>query len=355
MKNIKKKILIVDPYLDVLGGGEEHILSIGKIFEEKGYEVSLFWHDESILKSLESRLSINTKNFEVEKNERKGRGYDVLLYVTDGSYFIPKAKQNYIFCMYPQKSLYKSNLVNKLKWKNWNFFANSKYTSSYISKWVGKETRFIYPYISDEIFARYSPISSRKKVILSVGRFFSHLHAKNQHLLIDAFNRLQKNHSEFQDFQLVLIGGVKDEDEEYFNRVLELSKSNSNISVMKNVPHETILSYYSRASMYWHAAGLGADLSTHPEATEHLGITVLEAMASGLITFAHNSGGPKETIKNGKTGFLYNSIDELVEKTNYAYDQMDVLQSISEEAKKHCEEHFSKVVFEVRTAKYFGV
>jgi len=190
-------------------------------------------------------------------------------------------------------------------------------------------------------------------VILSVGRFFSHLHAKNQHLLIDAFNRLQKNHSMFQDFQLVLIGGVKKEDENYFNKVLELSKSNPSISVMKNAPYETVLSYYSRASIYWHASGLGSDLAGRPEATEHLGITILEAMACGLITFAYNSGGPKETIENGKTGFLYNSIDELVEKTAKVFSNKQELAEISKRAFDSCKKTFLYEVFEKNVENYF--
>lgn len=38
---------------------------------------------------------------------------------------------------------------------------------------------------------------------------------------------------------------------------------------------------------------------------EHFGICVVELMASGLITIAHNSAGPKEDIiKNEQDGFL---------------------------------------------------
>lgn len=355
MKNIMKKVLIVDPYLDVFGGGEKHILSIGKVFEKNGYTVSLFWNDEKILNELKEKLKLDTSSFSIEREQRKGEGYDILLYVTDGSYFFPKAKKSYVFCMYPQKSLYARNLLNMAKWRGWNFFANSKYTADYISKWVGKKAEVVYPYIDESIFKQYSPIKKKKKVILSVGRFFKHLHAKNQHVIIDAFNKLQKNYAEFSDFQLVLIGSVKKEDEDYFAEIREKAKGNSAIKIIKNAPYSQLLESYKTSLFYWHAAGVRADLSSQPEGTEHLGMSVIEAMASGCITFAHNSGGPKETIKSGKTGFLYNSVDELIEMTSSEYIRISALQSVSDSAKEYCNQDFSENVFKKNVRLYFNL
>ncbi len=353
MKSIMKKILIVDPYLDVFGGGEKHILSIGKVFEEHGYAVALFWHDNAILSHLSDKLKIDVNSFTVEKAARKGEGYDVLLYVTDGSYFIPKAKKNYVFCMYPQKSLYARSLLNKVKWRGWDFFANSEFTAGYISKWVGKKTGVLHPFIEDAIFDSYSPIEKKEKVILSVGRFFRHLHAKNQHLLVEAFNSLQSRHSEFADFKLVLVGSVKKEDEEYFEEVKLLAQKNKNIVLVKNASYSEWLQHYKTSLFYWHAAGLGADLTEHPEATEHLGMSVLEAMISGCITFAHNSGGPKETIENGKTGFLYDTIEELISRTAEVNSASLALQGVSAAGKEYGEKNFSSGVFKRKVEEYF--
>lgn len=350
-----KKILIVDPYLDVFGGGEKHILSIGKIFEEHGYDVALFWNDEKILLQISDRLKIDVRSFTIENEKRKGEGYDVLLYVTDGSYFIPKAKKNYVFCMYPQKSIYASSLLNRVKWRGWDFFANSAFTAKYISEWIGKKVGVVYPYIEQEIFAQYSPIEKKEKVILSVGRFFRHLHAKNQHLLVEAFNSLQNRYKEFAEFKLLLVGSVKKEDEEYFEEVKSLAQKNKNIILVKNAPYAEWLHYYKTSLLYWHAAGLGANLEEYPEATEHLGISVLEAMIVGCITFAHNSGGPKETIENGKTGFLYGTIDELVNKTAEVNARGSELQNISTAAKAYGEQNFSSSVFKRNVEEYFNL
>jgi alpha-1,3/alpha-1,6-mannosyltransferase len=37
---------------------------------------------------------------------------------------------------------------------------------------------------------------------------------------------------------------------------------------------------------------------------EHFGIVPLEAMYMGCIVFACNSGGPLESVEDGKTGYL---------------------------------------------------
>ena len=49
MKNKIKRVALYDPYLDTLGGGEKHILSILEVFAEQGYEVNIFW-DKNLTK-----------------------------------------------------------------------------------------------------------------------------------------------------------------------------------------------------------------------------------------------------------------------------------------------------------------
>ncbi|WP_424094936.1 sucrose synthase [Moorena producens] len=55
-------------------------------------------------------------------------------------------------------------------------------------------------------------------------------------------------------------------------------------------------------------ADLGGIL-VHPARFEAFGLTVLEAMISGLPTFATQFGGPSEIIQNGDNGFLINPTD----------------------------------------------
>jgi len=51
-------------------------------------------------------------------------------------------------------------------------------------------------------------------------------------------------------------------------------------------------------------------LLVYTPAQEHFGIVPLEAMIAGVPVLAHNSGGPLETIEEGKTGWLRPAEDE---------------------------------------------
>ena len=56
-----KKAALYDPYLDTLGGGEKHILSIVKVLEDEGYEINIFW-DKNLQNQIENRFRIQFVN-----------------------------------------------------------------------------------------------------------------------------------------------------------------------------------------------------------------------------------------------------------------------------------------------------
>ena len=58
-----------------------------------------------------------------------------------------------------------------------------------------------------------------------------------------------------------------------------------------------------------------ADVALHTMHNEHFGIVLLEFMASGLITIAHNSGGPRtDIIDDQLNGFLCEDAGEFAQK-----------------------------------------
>jgi len=321
----RKKIALYDPYLDVLGGGEKHILSIIESISDNA-DIEIFWN-KNLYKQIQSRLNINFPQDPIFINNifAKGRNifqkinclkkYDYFFYVTDGSYFFSFAKNNYIFCMIPDKKLYKLNLFNKLKTSNYNFISNSKFTNTWLNKW-GIKSEVIYPYI-DTFFIQYDLSSIKKeKIILSVGRFFKQLHSKRQDILIKTFLQLKKTNRLFSDYKLILAGGVKKEDEDYFQSIKKLSENNNSIVFKSNISFKELLELYKKSQIFWHIAGFEVDEMKNPEMAEHFGLSPLEAMAMGCITFAYNAGGLRETIENGKNGFLFDTTDELIKKTS---------------------------------------
>src|SRR4029078_6948484 len=77
-------------------------------------------------------------------------------------------------------------------------------------------------------------------------------------------------------------------------------------------PAQKLAQLYREATIYWHGAGLQADLQRYPERAEHFGITVVEAMSARPSPVAFDAGGPSEIIQHGTNGFLYRTVDELV-------------------------------------------
>jgi len=317
-----KKILRVglyNPFLDTLGGGEKHILSIIDVLGEQGAEITIFW-DKDLTKQMENRFSLQcfkTLKWSPIKNVSSSlrtlstlKTFDYFFYVTDGSYFFSSAKKNFVFCMVPDKKLYNLNFFNRLKLWNYKFISNSPYTTKSLTKW-GINPITIPPYIDNKLFTDNQ--NKKEKVILSVGRFFPHLHSKNQEKIIETFKLLKLSNSFFKDYKLILAGGLKKEDKNYFNQLKSITKDSS-ILFKPNVSLDELYKLYELSTYFWHFTGYGVDEETHPEQVEHFGIAPLEAIASGCIIFCHNSGGPREIINNNETGFLFNTEKELINK-----------------------------------------
>lgn len=329
----RKTVGLYTPYLDVMGGGEKHILSILKVFDDAGYNTVLFW-DTDLSVEIKEKLKLTFAHLRFEKNlkrmtlmekAKKLSPLDWLLYVTDGSYFFSPAKRTAIFCMVPEKKLYHLSPLNALKTANAIFIANSHFTATWLHKW-GISSQVVYPYVSDELFMPEA--RQRSPIILTVGRFFKHLHTKRQRDLIKTFLRFHSHHPEYV---LVLAGGVKQEDLQYIDE-LKNEFPQPFILFKINIPFSTLKDLYKNAMMYWHFTGFGVDAISHPEQVEHLGMTPLEAMASRTIPFCFNAGGPRELIENGKNGFLFNSPEELLQQTSYFLNTPSLQSQMGESA-----------------------
>src|SRR3990167_1372018 len=319
---MKRKIVgLYDPYLNTLGGGERHILSIMKVLSDNGYDIEIFW-DSDLTVPIKKNLNISfasqlkfTRNIFKHRSSpiekaRLLRRYDKFFYVTDGSYFYSTAKQTYIFCMVPQQSLYNRSLINRMKTWNNIYIANSKYTQGWLKKW-GIDAKLIYPFIQDD-FLKYSQSSTKKPIILSVGRMFRHLHAKRHDIAIQWFSSLQEKYPELKNFKFIIAGRVLSADKDYYEELKNLARGNDSILFFPNCSYEKLLELYRDASYYWHMTGIDADTQKHPEKAEHLGISPLEAMGAGAIVCGYSAGGLPELITHGENGYLFKTKDELM-------------------------------------------
>lgn len=364
-KEIKKPCLpagragLYDPYLNTLGGGEKYILLILKVLEEQGIEINIFW-DQDLSSEIKDRLSLNFNNlkflpniFHVDCHPFKKisilKSFDYFFYMTDGSYFFSSAKKNLVYVMVPKKKLLATSLINKIKTLNYSFITHSKFTQNQLKKW-GIKSALIYPYIDIKpTFAKASV--GKDKIILSVGRFFKHLHSKRQDLAIKYFRKLKDQNNEFKDFKLVLAGGLHKEDDEYYQSIKKLIGNDQSISLLPNISHKELIKLYEKSMFFWHFAGYGIDENKNPELVEHLGLTPLEAMASGCLTFCYNAGGPKEMIRDGENGFLFGSHNELLNKMTQILKDEKKQKYIKVKAREFVEKNFNYKIFKTNVLK----
>lgn len=355
-----KKALIYSPYMDILGGGERHIISIADVLAKNGFHIDIAWDDPQILKNLTEFLHVDVSTYGVVKNVfKQGMSverhaltaqYDIFIYVTDGSYFTSKARKNVIFSMYPDKKLYSLFPKNWWPLRKYDVIANGDFTAERVSRWLHKPVTTIYPFVDTDFFVE---APRKQRIILSVGRFFKHLHSKRQDVLIQAFTRLQHDHPETKEYTLILAGGLRPEDQPYMDELEKLAGLSRNIIFRPNVSYEELLKLYMQAHIYWHAAGFGIDEKVQPELVEHVGISPLEAMASQCIPMCYASGGPARYIVSGNNGFLYSSIEELVESTAHVLQDASLQAHVMNNAKVYVGTHFSYPVFKNKVEQFF--
>ena len=359
------RVALYNPYLDTLGGGEKYILSIMDVFADLGYEIDIFW-DKDLRREIKERFSlrsIDRSKFlpNIFKNDsspiktlRTLQTFDFFFYVTDGSYFFSGAKKNFVYAMIPDKKLYSRSLINKLKLINYQFITHSVFTQKWLSKF-GIKSEVIMPYLDNKLINQRINFEKKEKIILSVGRFFSHLHSKRQDLIIKTFKELKNKSKEFSNYKLILAGGLMKEDQKYFDSLKKLADNDSSIIFKPNIELSELYKLYGLSTYYWHFAGLGVDEEKNPEQVEHFGITPLEAMASGCLTFCYSAGGPKELINDGENGFLFSDIDELIDKIIKVDSDKSLKEKVINKGKQFVKKNFSYEMFRTQVIKLFRV
>ena len=348
------KIGVYDPYLDDVGGGEKYMLTAAECLSES-HDVTLFWDDISDLRLAKERFGISLEKVRLAQNifsPKVGfltkllatKKYDVIIVLSDGSIPFSLSKKLFLHLQRPIKGA-AQGLKNKFKISRVNkVFCNSYFTKSFIDKQAGVDSVVIYPPV------RLRPKKVKKEnIILHVGRFrvmdltVGARDYKKQYVMVDAFKKIS---GKIPAWKFILAVSVKESEEGDFDNLREKAKGYP-IEFLVNKTYDELWEQYSRAKIYWHASGFGEDLEKHPEFAEHFGISTVEAMGAGAVPVVINAGGQKEIVEDDISGLLWNSLEELEEKTLYLSKEDKILSKMSEEAvrrakdfegKRFCEE-----------------
>jgi glycosyltransferase involved in cell wall biosynthesis len=166
-------------------------------------------------------------------------------------------------------------------------------------------------------------------MILSVARF-EYSGSKKQVELVEAFKNLCERHPELMSgWRLVLVGGSIPDNPYLQDVERAVAQCGVPVELHVNVPFDELQSYYSRAEIFWHACGLG---QTDPHLIEHFGMTTVEAMLHGCIPIVINGGGQKEIVQQGLSGYRFNTIDELCERTLQVINSPELVERLREGA-----------------------
>lgn len=235
------------------------------------------------------------------------------------------------------------------------FIANSKETQKRITKFYRRESTIVYPPITtnrqevtgdrqrelsfwneviespkDPITTSSTPLQDDKKS--EYWLFISRLaYSKNPQLAVEWATKTKQH---------LLVAG-----EGKMRPSLE-KMAGPTVKFTGFVPDEKLPELYS------HAKGL-----IYPVADEDFGMVPVEAMSYGVPVIAHNSGGPKETVKNGKTGILFDemTVAGLTDAVAKAQETKWDKKTIRKHAEQFSADEFNKKIMGLVSFKGTGI
>lgn len=314
-------VLLYTPYNLVPGGGERYLLTIAAGLAEVANVTLTTLHPYSRLRlrTMGRELSLNLDAVRIATLDQAANSATYEASIVMGNEALPgipgQGKHNFYLCQFPFP-VPQQVLNDRRKYADdyeqvmvYSPFVQRHYVRALQA--LGRPLPKITVVSPPAVLAPAAQDRPKKAMVLGVGRFINVGHAKRQDLMIEAFRELVVLRP---DAELHLAGSLPAEGEfrAYF---AELQHKAEGLQVFfhPNVSPQRLAQLYADASLYWHLAGYGVDEASEPHRCEHFGITVVEAMSSGCIPLVVNRGGPPETVQNGVTGHIFESLGELVE------------------------------------------
>ena len=190
--------------------------------------------------------------------------------------------------------------------------ANSEFTRGWIGTSWSTEAEVLFPPIQVQ---RLHPAADREKAVISVGRFFAPGlgHAKRQREMVELFAAASRA-GRLPGWTMHVLGGMEDSQRGYVDAV-RAAGAGAPVEVLPNAPRATVERLLSTSSVFWSATGYGEDEAKKPWASEHFGMTTVEAMAGGCVPVVIDRAGQKEIVREGVDGFRWTTSEQLLDRT----------------------------------------
>jgi len=365
----KVKIGIYDHASHFAGGGQRYVAKIAEILQDK-YDITFIankdislvqykeWFDIDLFNCklkvikipfyekagryfIDEGMVINEENNPFDIISRESQRYDIFINANMLGKVSPLSLASIFICHFPDRQKEKFFSVDQYDY----LLTNGNYGSFWVKqRWGLNPTLRLYP--SVDMYQGNVNLERKSKIILSVARFEPG-GSKKQLEMIKAFNELcKKDLCLKHDWRFIVAGGSAD-DNPYFNRVQrELNAMQAtNIELMPNLTNLEVLRLYGEASIFWHACGLSEN---DPHLVEHFGMTTVEAMQNFCVPIVINGGGQREIVEHGISGFLFNTVEELMKWTlKVVHDnelRKDIAQRAYERSRRFNSDIFRKTV-----------
>jgi len=171
---------------------------------------------------------------------------------------------------------------------------NSKFSKTIIKRFLGIDAVVLYPPVKvKKYFYTKNNLADRKNIVITVSRIEE---GKHLELILEIAKCIK-------DVRFVVIGATRQPNyvRHLRTKAVEMGISDK-VIIVPNADEGLKISLMRNAKLYLHTTKF-----------EHFGISIVEAMASGLVPIVHRSGGPWMDILEGKQGvfgYAYRDIDE---------------------------------------------
>ena len=326
-------VLAQDYKVDIIHNGEGYTLErLSSLFS-----VNLAQVRERIIPTIPGSFNLPGRTSLLWQTVGGGRSlsqpYDLFIYSGHGVPPFCHARKGLVYCHFPMELAPLQVVKRDARWERrhqvdrwlrgalyrllWRrrflrysrILANSSFSARWIARRWGIPSEVVYPPVELQ-----APKREKQNIIISVGRFTGKRRGKNQLEQVAAFRQFLSTLS--QPWQLCLVGicGEEAEDQEYLLRVRRAAQDLPVVFYI-NEDRSTLSHSLATAKLFWHTAGLTTNEEENPQEAEHFGIGTVEAMRAGCIPVVIASGGQREIIQEGVSGFLCRDLDELVQKS----------------------------------------
>lgn len=220
------------------------------------------------------------------------------------------------------------------------FWSNSEFTKKYVKEYWNIDSNVVNPPIAMDIITQ-EDFQKKENIIIAVGRLVPD---KKIRELIEAFLIIKE---ELENYKFIIIGNRDSNYYEYYRELIKYAQNDKSIQILTDVSYNDLVANYKKARIFWHAKGFDVE-DENPILMEHFGMTTVEAMANGCIPIVINKAGQTEIVEDNYSGFLWNSILELQEKTKTLVRNKKIMDRVAkcsmERSKKFLMDDFSKKI-----------